>query len=82
MRRLLAVPLVLLGLAAASPARAADCARTLRGIDLQTATMPQLQRAMADGRVTSADLVQGLPVRIDARRGAQVLLIEPAAKRR
>src|SRR4051812_23506859 len=65
MRRLLA-PLLCLPLLLAAPAGAADCARTLGGVDLQTATVPQLQQAMDAGRMTSAQLVDAYLARIAA----------------
>jgi hypothetical protein len=34
------------------------------------------------GSATSAELTDGLPIRIDTRRGAQVLLVEPVSTRR
>jgi amidase len=43
-----------------------DCLRMLGDIDLQTATIPQLQAAMAQGRITSADLVRAFEARIAA----------------
>ena len=43
-----------------------DCLQTLEGVDLQTATIADLQRAMADGRLTSAELVDAYTARIAA----------------
>src|SRR3954447_4099671 len=71
MRRLLASTLLVLVLAAI-PSRApaaTDCVRTLAGIDLQTAITPELQSALADGRITSVDLVNAYLVRIAAYDG-------------
>src|SRR4051794_1957332 len=71
MRRLLASILLVLVLAAipsAAPA-ATDCVRTLAGIDLQSATIPELEAAMADGRITSVQLVDAYLARIDAYDG-------------
>src|SRR3954466_7385189 len=62
---LLAVPFVALHFVADAPA-ATECARTIGGVDLQTATLPQIQQAMADGRVTSAQLVEAYLARIAA----------------
>jgi amidase len=49
-------------------ARAADapCLQTVAGIDLTTATIPQLSQAMAAGRLTSAQLVDAYVARIRA----------------
>ena len=68
MRRLV-VAVVLAALALASPAPAAaagDCLRTLRGIDLQRATIPELQAAMASKQITSVQLVDAYLDRIGA----------------
>src|SRR3954469_9576430 len=62
---LLAIPFVALHFVGDAPA-ATECARTIGGVDLQTATLPQIQQAMADGRVTSAQLVEGYLARIAA----------------
>src|SRR4051794_41631302 len=43
-----------------------DCLRYLRGIDLQKATIPQLQAAMAKGKITSVQLVKAYEARIKA----------------
>ena len=43
-----------------------DCLRELNGVDLQTATIADLQRAMAEGRLTSAGLVDAYAARIAA----------------
>src|SRR5258708_24817180 len=43
-----------------------DCLRYVRGIDLQTTTIPQLQAAVQAGRLTSADLVEAYLARIQA----------------
>src|SRR4051794_19991856 len=65
MRRVLALA-VLSVLVIAAPAQGADCARTVGGVDLQTATIPQLQDAMAGGRLTSVQLVDAYLARIAA----------------
>src|SRR3954469_13566578 len=65
MRRLLALLLVL-PLLLAAPASGADCARSVGGVDLQTATLPQLEEAMASGRLTSVQLVDAYLARIAA----------------
>ncbi|MDX6664769.1 MAG: amidase [Solirubrobacteraceae bacterium] len=69
--RLLVVANVVLALAAlpAAPAAAAgsrDCARVVDGIDLQTATIPEMEAAMAAGTLTSLDLVDAYLHRIAA----------------
>ena len=43
-----------------------DCLSGLGGIDLQVATIPELQQALADGRVTSVQLVDAYAARIAA----------------
>lgn len=43
-----------------------DCLRVARGIDLQTATIPQLQDALARGTITSVDLIDAYRTRIAA----------------
>src|SRR5690242_536349 len=59
-----------LAMSATAPAAAPpDCARTLDGIDLQTATIPQLEAAMAAGRITSVELVDAYLARIHAYDG-------------
>src|SRR4051794_10517250 len=68
MRRLLAVLAATLAVLVLHvvPSAGADCARSLRGVDLQTATIPQLQQAMSTGRFSSADLVDAYLARIAA----------------
>ena len=72
---------------AAGPARGSattpDCVRTLRGIDLQTATIPQLQSAMARGRITSVALVDAYLARIRAYDGRlnSIRQLDPTARR-
>jgi amidase len=70
MRRLLALllaaPVLAPHFVGAAPASGADCARTVRGIDLQTATLPQVEQAMAGGRLTSVELVDAYLARIAA----------------
>src|SRR4051812_209858 len=71
MRRLLA-SIVLVLVLAAVPSRApaaVDCVRAVAGIDLQNATIPELQAAMAAGQITSADLVDAYLARIAAYDG-------------
>jgi amidase len=68
----LALLLALLLLPAAAPAATpgtddpVDCLRSVAGLDLQTVTVPQLQEAMAEGRLTSRQLVEAYLERIDA----------------
>src|SRR5688572_8876535 len=50
--------------AAAVPAR--ECRPSLAGLDLQTVTIPQLQKALASGKTTSRDLVRAYLTRIAA----------------
>ncbi len=66
MRRLLSGLLLLAAGLAPLPARAAprDCLATVRGVDLQRATVLDLQKAMAARRLTSADLVTAYLARI------------------
>src|SRR3954463_5630405 len=73
MRRLAIASAVLVCAGAAAgavtrPGRAAapGCVRTAGGLDLQRATIADLQRAMAAGRVTSAQLVRAYESRIAA----------------
>jgi amidase len=67
-----AVALVLLITALGSPAVASpgspgtDCRAHVAGLDLQTATIADLQKAMASGRLTSLQLVQAYLARIKA----------------
>src|SRR4051794_37723306 len=71
LRRSLASVLLALVVAAvptAAPA-ATDCVRSVAGLDLQTVTIPQLQEALASGRITSADLVDAYFARIAAYDG-------------
>lgn len=56
------------GAAAGAPTADRDCLRTLAGIDLQTATIPELEQAMAAGQITSLQLVDRYLARIDAYR--------------
>jgi amidase len=83
MRRL-CLALLACGLLAAAPARAADsdCLRMLRGIDLQTATVVDLQSAMDGGTITSAELVDAYLARIAAydKRLNAVREVNPAAR--
>ena len=51
--------------AGAGAAGVTDCLRTVDGIDLQTATIPELQAAMNAGTLTSVDLVNAYLARID-----------------
>src|SRR5687768_12739135 len=60
-RKLALVPLLLVLLAVPGLGRAADnpdCLAQIGGIDLQTATIPEIQQALVDGRVTSRQLVE------------------------
>ncbi|MEA2516738.1 MAG: amidase, partial [Actinomycetota bacterium] len=55
--------------ASGSPAVAAggrECRPSVGGIDLQTTTIPELQKALASGKTTSRELVQAYLTRIDA----------------
>jgi amidase len=52
--------------AAKPPAKAKDCYATVRGVDLQRATVLDLQRAMAAHQLTSVDLVHAYLGRIKA----------------
>ena len=65
MRRF-AVLALLLAVLAPGRAQAADCLQGAGGIDLQRATIPDLQAAMAAGRLTAQDLVRASLGRIDA----------------
>src|SRR3954454_3388198 len=73
-RLLLALTAVLCLLAPAAASAAAgepvptdrDCLRFVRGIDLQTATIPQLQAAMNARKLTSVELVDAYLARIKA----------------
>jgi Asp-tRNA(Asn)/Glu-tRNA(Gln) amidotransferase A subunit family amidase len=66
----LLVLLAAIALPSASGARTAetagDCVRTVRGIDLQTATIARLERAMKAGKLTSVQLVDAYLKRIAA----------------
>ncbi len=69
MVRLLAglLALLVLALLPAAPALAAkECGRFVKGIDLQTVTIPELQAAMDAGKLTSAELVDAYLARIAA----------------
>ena len=71
-RRLVALALILalpgtLGTgAAAQGAPVAECGRFVRGVDLQTATIPELQAKLSVGRLTSVALVDAYLARIGA----------------
>ena len=54
--------------AAGDPTTDRDCLRFLRGVDLQSATIPELQAALTKKRFTSVELVQRYLARIDAYR--------------
>lgn len=72
-------------LANASPALAErDCLRVVAGIDLQTATIPELNRAMSDGVISSQGLVRAYRRRVDAydERVGAVLRLNPHAAAR
>ena len=51
---------------AAAPVAGGDCLASVKGIDLQNATIAALQDALASGRITSVDLVDAYAVRIAA----------------
>jgi amidase len=58
-----------------------DCLRVLRGVDLQAATIPDLQRALNRGRFTSVQLVRAYEARIDAYREFNAIrALNPAAE--
>jgi amidase len=61
---LLALPVLPVTTPHAGAAKLRDCLGTVRGIDLQRATVLDMQRAMAAHRLTSADLVQAYLKRI------------------
>ena len=61
---LLALPALPAVTPAATAARPRGCAGTVGGVDLQRATVLDLQRAMASRRLTSADLVRMYQARI------------------
>jgi amidase len=71
-RRLFALALVLVlpgtfgSGAVAQGAPTAECARVVRGVDLQTATIPELQAKLSAGRLTSVALVDAYLARIGA----------------
>ena len=52
--------------AARGSAASGSCVTSAAGLDLQSATIPDVQRAMADGRLTSAQLVDAYEARIAA----------------
>ena len=54
------------GPAAASSSTPPVCVPSVAGLDLQTVTVPQLQAAMADGRLTAEQLVEAYLARIAA----------------
>ena len=74
MRRILALAGLLAAITASSAPAAPgepvttdrDCLRDMRGIDLQTVTIPQLQEALVAGRISSVDLVDAYRARIEA----------------
>lgn len=60
-RKLALLPLLVCLLALPGPGRAADdpdCLVDIGGINLQTATIPEIQEALSDGRLTSRQLVE------------------------
>ncbi|MGH2837886.1 MAG: amidase family protein [Thermoleophilaceae bacterium] len=62
----LALPATMGTGATAQTPPAEECGRIVGGVDLQTATIPQLQAAMAAGTLTSAELVDAYLARIAA----------------
>src|SRR3954469_19363476 len=60
------VPAGTAGLAAGAAAPARDCTRHAHGPDLETVTIPQLARALRDGRITSVELTRAYLRRIQA----------------
>src|SRR3712207_6529495 len=69
MRRLARALLACLALAAPAQAADTDCLRFFRGVDLQTATVTDLARAMDAGTFSSAQLVDAYLARIAAYDG-------------
>lgn len=60
-----------------------DCLRTLRGIDLQRASIAQLQAAMATGTITAVELVDAYEARIAAFSAYNaVRVVSPDARAR
>jgi amidase len=58
-----------------------DCLRVLRGVDLQTSTIPQLQTALRRGRFTSVQLVQAYEARAAAYADVNAIRqLNPAAE--
>ena len=55
---------------ASADADPVDCLRDLAGLDLQHVTIPQLQQALGEGRITSRQLVERYLARIAAFDGA------------
>src|SRR4051812_37633782 len=53
-------------LAAGATAPPRDCTRYTHGLDLETVTIPQLARALLEGRVTSVQLTRAYLRRINA----------------
>ena len=53
----------------ASAAAAKECRPSVAGLDLQTVTIPQLQKALATGKTTSVELVRAYLARIAAYDG-------------
>ena len=53
-----ALAAVVLGGPAAPASSSDECVRTVAGVDLQTVTIPQLQKAMAGGTLTAEQLVE------------------------
>src|SRR5687768_12323972 len=91
MRRILLLGGVLAALVAADAPAAPgepvavdrDCLRVLRGIDLQTVTIPQLQSALVAGTMSSVDLVDAYLARIDAySQFNAVRSLDPRARER
>src|SRR3954451_17110761 len=67
--------IVLALLPTTSALAAKECSRVVDGVDLQTATIPEMQAAMHDGSLTSVDLVKAYLARIAAfDRGGSIKL--------
>src|SRR5881409_258594 len=67
--------IVLALLPTSSALAARECSRVVDGIDLQTATIPDMQAAMHEGSLTSVDLVKAYLARIAAfDRGGSIKL--------
>jgi amidase len=72
---------------AASSTPSSGCLSSVEGVDLQTATIPQLARALASGKLTSVELVDAYLARIKAYNRAgkikpnSIRFIDPRARK-